>query len=134
MIKYSKPYVKYKVMKAEDAVMKLLIIGSRSIKEYDFGEHIPAGVTMIISGGAGGIDTLAEKYADKKRLTKLIMRPRYDLYGRAAPLRRNEQMVELCDAVLAVWDGSSRGTKYTLDYAEKLGKRVILLLSDRKQG
>ena len=48
--------------------MKLLIVGSRSIKEYDLEKHIPKETTMIITGGADGIDTLAEKYADKKHI------------------------------------------------------------------
>ena len=107
--------------------MKLLIVGSRSIKEYDLEKHIPDGTTMIITGGADGIDSLAEKYADKKRLSKLILRPQYDLYGRAAPLKRNEKMVELCDMALIVWDGCSSGTKYTINYADKKGKKIILI-------
>lgn len=107
--------------------MKLLIVGSRSIKEYDLAKHIPNETTMIITGGADGIDTVAEKYADKKRLSKLILRPQYELYGKGAPLKRNEIMVELCDMALIVWDGCSRGTKHTLSYAEKIGKKVILI-------
>ncbi len=107
--------------------MKLLIAGSRSIKEYDLEKYIPIGTTMIIAGGADGIDTLAEKYADKKHLSKLILRPQYNLYGKSAPLKRNERMVELCDVALIVWDGYSRGTKYTVNYANKIGKKVILI-------
>ena len=107
--------------------MKLLIVGSRSIKEYDLEKHIPDGITMIITGGAGGIDTLAEQYADEKRLSKLILRPQYEIYGRYAPLKRNEEMVELCDMVLIIWDGCSKGTKYTANYANKIGKKVILI-------
>ncbi len=107
--------------------MKLLIAGSRSIKDYDIGAHIPQGVTMIISGGANGIDTLAEKCADKLHLSKLILRPQYSLYGKRAPLLRNERMAELCDLALIIWDGHSRGTKYTLDYVRKIGKKVILI-------
>lgn len=110
--------------------MKLLIAGSRSIKEYDLEKHIPKGTTMIITGGADGIDTVAEKYADQKHLSKVILRPQYDLYGRYAPLKRNEKMVELCDMALIVWDGCSRGTRYTINYAEKMGKKVILITKD----
>ncbi len=107
--------------------MKLLVAGSRSIKEYDLEKYIPEGITMIIAGGADGIDILAEKYADRKHLSKLILRPRYEIYGKFAPLKRNEQMVDLCDIALIVWDGCSRGTKYTIKYAEKVGKKVILI-------
>ena len=111
--------------------MKLLIAGSRSIKEYDLEKHIPDGIRMIIAGGADGIDKLAEIYADKKRLSKLILRPQYDIYGRSAPLKRNEEMVELCDMVLIIWDGHSKGTNYTLNYANKIGKKVILIKEEK---
>ena len=107
--------------------MKLLIFGSRSITDFDLSPYIAKEVNTIISGGAGGVDRLAEAYADLHRLSKYIMRPRYDLYGRGAPLRRNEQMVDLADAVLIVWDGKSKGTSYTLKYAQKKNKQVLLI-------
>ncbi|MBQ8351381.1 MAG: hypothetical protein IJY20_04985 [Clostridia bacterium] len=99
---------------AEERRMKLLIVGSRSIKEFDLAQHIPEGIHMIMTGGADGIDTLAEAYADKNRLSKLILRPQYDRFGRGAPLKRNEKLVELCDLALVIWDGSSKGTAYTM--------------------
>ena len=104
--------------------MKLLIAGSRSILNFDLTPYIPENVEVIISGGAKGIDQLAEKYADEKRISKIIMRPNYKLYGKGAPLKRNEQMVEICDEVLIIWDGKSKGTKYTEEYAKKNGKTV----------
>ena len=107
--------------------MKLLIVGSRSIKNFDISKYVSADVDTIISGGACGIDSLAEQYADLHRLSKYIMRPRYDLYGRSAPLKRNEKMVDISDAVLIVWDGYSRGTQYTLKYAKEKNKSFILV-------
>ncbi len=108
--------------------MKLLIVGSRSITDFDLSPYIPTDVDTIISGGACGIDRLAEQYADCHRLSKCIVRPRYDLYGRAAPLKRNEQMVDMADAVLVVWNGSSKGTQYTLKYSKKKNKPTTLVL------
>ena len=107
--------------------MKLLIAGSRSIKDLDISPYIPTDTELIISGGANGVDTLAEEYADKKRISKLILRPRYDLYRRAAPLKRNDEMVQLCDKVLIFWDGVSKGTKHTIDYANKIGKPIEII-------
>ena len=107
--------------------MKLLIAGSRSIKDLDISPYIPTDTELIISGGANGVDTLAEEYADKKRISKLILRPRYDLYRRAAPLKRNDKMVEICDKVLIFWDGVSKGTKHTIDYANKIGKPIEII-------
>ena len=107
--------------------MKLLIVGSRSIADFDLSPYVSAEVDAIISGGADGMDTVAERYADARRLSKYILRPRYDLYGRAAPIKRNEQMVDMADAVLVVWDGRSKGTQYTVKYAEKVKKPLTLI-------
>ena len=108
--------------------MRLLVIGSRSIREFDFAPHIPQTTELLISGGADGIDKLAEEYADAHKISKLILRPNYARYGRGAPLKRNEKMVDICDAVLAVWDGKSRGTAHTVRYAKAQGKQVTVLI------
>ena len=60
-----------------------------------------------------------------------ILRPRYDLYGRAAPLKCNEQMVDMADEVLVIWDGHSRGTKYILNYIKKQNKKTTLITGNR---
>ncbi len=107
--------------------MNLLIVGSRSITDFDLSLYITSDVDTVISGGAEGIDRLAEQYADLHHLSKYILRPRYDLYGRAAPLKRNEQMVDMADVVLVIWDGRSKGTQYTLKYAKKKNKPIMLV-------
>ena len=107
--------------------MKIVIAGSRNIDNFDLSQHIPSNVDLIITGGASGIDNLAEKYADKHKISKLIILPDYKRYGKAAPLRRNEIMVDLADLVIVVWDGKSRGTKYTIDYATKKGKNLKII-------
>ncbi len=104
--------------------MKLLIAGSRSIKEFDLTPYVPEEVDLIICGGAEGVDSIAEEYADTHRMSKLVLRPHYELYGRAAPLKRNEKMIEIADAVLVVWDGKSRGARYTAEYAKKKNKPI----------
>ena len=107
--------------------MKLLIVGSRSITNFDISGYIPEDTDTIISGGATGIDTIAENYADKHRLSKSILRPKYNLYHKGAPLKRNEEMVETADKILVIWDGKSKGTKYTIDYAKKLNKDITVI-------
>ena len=108
--------------------MKLLIVGSRSIENFDLSECITEKPTLIISGGARGVDALAEKYADRHKISKLILRPHYDLYGKAAPIKRNEQMVDISDAVLVIWDGVSRGAQSTITYAQKIGKPITVII------
>lgn len=113
--------------------MKLLIAGSRSLTDIDISPYIPAETALIISGGANGVDALAEQYADKHRISKLILRPRYDLYRRAAPLKRNNIMVDIYDRVLIFWDGASKGTKHTIDHAQKTGKPVEVITIEYNQ-
>ena len=107
--------------------MKLAIVGSRDIKYIFIAEYLPTDVTEIVSGGAKGVDTLAENYADKHKISKLILRPQYNKYKKGAPLKRNEKMIELADRVLVIYDGKSNGTKYTIDYAKKLNKQVNVI-------
>ncbi len=104
--------------------MKLLIVGSRSIEVFDLSPYITNDVDTIISGGARGIDFLAEKYADAHKISKYIIRPKYNLYGKAAPLKRNEEMIKMADRILVIWDGKSKGTQYTINYAKKLNKEI----------
>ena len=110
-----------------EIIMKLLIAGSRSITDFDLAPYIPQNVTEIISGGADGIDTLAEKYADKHRISKHIILPEYSKYGKAAPKLRNRVMVDLADAVLVIWDRKSKGTYSTLIYAQEKGKDLTII-------
>lgn len=111
--------------------MKLLIAGSRGIENFDLSKYIEKDIDTILSGGAKGIDTLAEEYADKMRLSKIILRPRYDLYGKAAPIKRNEELVNMADKILIIWDGESKGTKSTINYAKKLNKEIeVVTLSE----
>ena len=108
--------------------MKVAVIGSRSITEADLEPYIPEDTEMIISGGAKGVDTLARMYAEKKRIPYLEIRPDYNRYGRkAAPLIRNREIVNKADLVIALWDGVSGGTAYTVQYAESIEKRLLLI-------
>jgi len=107
--------------------MKLLIAGSRSTTDFDLSPHVPEGVELIITGGAKGVDTLAEVYARERGIPVLTVKPCYGKYGRAAPIRRDEEMVDMADGVLVIWDGVSRGSKHTADYARKRGKPLTVV-------
>ena len=108
--------------------MKLAIIGSRKITQIALNKYIPDGVTEIVSGGADGVDTLAREFANKKGLPLVEFLPKYNLYGRAAPIKRNEEIAKYADEALAFWDGTSKGTQYTIKFFEKLGKKVTVII------
>ena len=127
---YNNAYITHKVLARQGDYMKLLIAGSRSINDFDLSQYVPKETELIISGGAGGIDTVAEEYADRYKISKLILRPQYSRYGKGAPIKRNEVMVELADRVLVIWDGKSKGAKHTADYAKSLNKDVRIVIAD----
>lgn len=105
--------------------MKLAIIGSRNCPPIDILSQLKYIPDTIISGGAKGADTYAREFAKKYNLKLIEFLPEYDKYPpKVAPLVRNKLIVENCDCILAFWDGKSRGTKYTLDYARQLGKPI----------
>lgn len=105
--------------------MKVAIIGSRDLK-FKINRYVPSSARLIISGGARGIDSIAEAYADENGVEKLIIKPDYKKYGRSAPLVRNRQIIESADLVLAFWDGESRGTMHSVKYAIECGKNIEL--------
>jgi len=41
--------------------------------------------------------------------------PEYHTYGRVAPLKRNLQIIDYSDVIIAFWNGKSSGTKYVID-------------------
>ena len=106
--------------------MKIAIVGSRNISVPDLENYLPEGVTEIVSGGARGVDTSAKEYAIQHGLKLTEFLPEYDKYGRGAPLKRNLQIIEYADEVIAFWDGKSRGTKHVIDNCKKLGKKITV--------
>ena len=107
-----------------DESVRVAVIGSRGITTVDLSQYIPKNCCLIVSGGAKGVDTIAEQYAKAHGIEIMIIRPDYEKYGRSAPIRRNDLIVDNADMVLAFWDGNSHGTKYTIDYAKRTGKPV----------
>lgn len=104
--------------------MKIAVVGSRGIDGIDIGEFLPDGATGIVTGGARGIDTCAAAYAEEHGLPLTVFPPEYEKYGRAAPFVRNRRIVDCADAVVAVWDGRSKGTFSVIKYCERVGKSV----------
>ena len=77
---------------------------------------------IIVSGGATGVDTLAEQYARDNNYTFELFSADWNRYGKSAGPRRNEQMVQASDFVIAFWDYNSRGTKSLIDFAKQYNR------------
>ena len=110
--------------------MKAAIVGSRSITAEIPETCIPEGVTEFISGAAKGIDTSARNFAREHHIFLTDILPEYNLYGRRAPLIRNDLIISLADIVLIFWDGQSHGTEYNLKKCKELNKPYILYIYD----
>ncbi|MBE6532268.1 MAG: DUF2493 domain-containing protein [Ruminococcaceae bacterium] len=108
--------------------MKIAIIGSRNLTAENLGGYLPPECTEIVSGGAKGIDSCAADYARANGLTLTEFLPDYKKYGRGAPLVRNKQIVDYADLVIAFWNGESKGTRFTVNYAQKQGKPVKIVI------
>jgi hypothetical protein len=111
--------------------MKVCIIGSRSLKNYellkercDYFLSNSYGYT-IISGGAAGTDKLAERYAAERKLPMDIYRADWQTHGRKAGMMRNIEMLNACTHVIAFWDGKSPGTANMIEVAKYKFLKVV---------
>ena len=98
--------------------MKIAIVGSRSADESCYEiilKNLPAECSEIVSGGAIGIDSLAKRAAHELGLGYKVFLPEYEKYGKAAPIKRNDEIIEYSDMVLVFWDLKSKGTQYTIN-------------------
>jgi len=113
----------YKFYLTNTKTMKTIIAGSRNIHDYNLLLNAVAEANMVItevvSGGAGGVDALGEKYARANGLALKVFPAAWGTHGRAAGPIRNAQMAEYADQLIAVWDGKSPGTKSMIDLARK---------------
>ena len=106
--------------------MIVAVVGSRSLVVDDMQKYLPEGVTEIVSGGADGIDTCAREYAVKHNIRLTEFLPEYNLYGRAAPIKRNIKIIDHADLVIALWDGCSKGTEFVIRKCRKIRKPIVV--------
>lgn len=119
--------------------MRLIVCGSRDFKDralcYDHIEHFIRSHANepieIVSGHARGADTYAEDYASANRIRCKVFAADWAKYGRPAGPIRNRQMMQYASeengAVLAFWDGKSKGTKNMISQAQKAGMTVQIV-------
>ena len=108
--------------------MKVAVIGSRNLAIDNISDYLPNETTEIVSGGAKGIDTSAREYANANSIKCTEFLPEYSKYKQGAPLKRNLQIIEYADEVIAFWDGKSKGTKFVIDSCNKTGKKVTVII------
>jgi hypothetical protein len=80
----------------------------------------------IVSGGAQGVDFLAELYAKKKSLKFTEFKADWESFGKQAGFKRNVEMAEYADRLIAVWDGASRGTFHMMQQMVARQKPVFV--------
>lgn len=87
---------------------------------------------MILSGGARGADNFGEIYARTHGYALMIYEAKWKEYGKAAGPMRNKKMAENADALIAFWDGKSKGTANMISEAEKHKIKVCVVRYDRR--
>jgi hypothetical protein len=76
-------------------------------------------ITSVVSGGAQGVDLMGEQFAKNRGLPVERHRAEWGKHGKAAGPMRNHLMASRAEALVAIWDGKSRGTKNMIDEARK---------------
>jgi glycerophosphoryl diester phosphodiesterase len=110
--------------------MKTIVAGSRTIGEFMVVNYAlqqcPWTISEIVSGRARGVDSLGEEWANRNRVPVKFFPADWDRFGRSAGYRRNAEMAEYADALVAVWDGESKGTGHMIDLAKRNGLQVMI--------
>ena len=121
--------------------MKLIVAGGRDV-QFPESDNLVAKafselpwkeeVIEIVHGGASGIDAAAGRYfGGWKKVT--VFRADWNKHGRSAGPIRNREMAEYADALLAVWDGVSKGTSNMIKTAESAGLKVFVYRTDKER-
>lgn len=111
--------------------MKTIIAGSRTASIEDVMKALElcpftSEITEVVSGCARGADSYGEMLAEEFKTPVKRFPAEWEKYGRGAGHIRNSQMAEYAEALIAVWDGQSTGTKNMISQAEKRGLKVFI--------
>jgi hypothetical protein len=112
--------------------LNVIIAGSRSITDekhlFRALKECPFEITGVVCGGARGVDKLGKNHAICLGLELHEFPADWDRHGKAAGFIRNSQMADFADALLAIWDGKSRGTNHMVQEMHKRGKPVKVFI------
>ena len=112
--------------------MKVIVAGSRDITNREIIvnaiESSKFEITEIISGTARGVDREGEVYALAKSIPVKQFPANWNTYGKSAGPIRNTEMAKYADALIAIWDGKSSGTKHMIKTMNDLNKPVHVVI------
>jgi hypothetical protein len=109
---------------------KVIIAGGRDFSDYQLlvekcDKYLANKTNIeIVSGTAKGADSLGERYAKERGYSLKTFPADWAAFGKRAGYLRNEQMANYANALIAFWDGESRGTKHMIDIATEKGLLV----------
>ena len=109
--------------------MKVIIAGGRDFDDYEklrtYCDHILEDQTdiEIVSGTAKGADQMGERYAKEKGYPVKRF-PADWSKGKSAGYIRNEEMAKYADALIAFWNGMSKGTEHMINLAKQYGLKI----------
>jgi hypothetical protein len=84
----------------------------------------------IITGSASGVDAAATRAARAKGIPVQVMPASFEEASDASKAAaRNQRLIDACDVLVAFWDGSSKGTRATVDRALDSGKEVHIFVA-----
>jgi len=113
--------------------MRIIIAGSRNFKDYERLKEscdkllVNRTSVEIVSGTARGADALGERYAEEKGFKIKRFPAQWDLHGKSAGYKRNLEMADYADALIAFWDGKSKGTQHMINIAQSKGLKVRVI-------
>lgn len=127
----SKMYVVFENIVGGEYVFRVIIAGGRDFNDYQLlrrtMDNLLCNITediIVVCGQAKGADTLGEQYAKEKGYTIDYYPANWKLYGKRAGFLRNEQVAQNADALVAFWNGESRGTKNMIELAKRYGLKM----------
>ena len=119
--------------------MRTIIAGGRDFDDYAFVENSLATlerygwtIHLVCSGAARGADYLGEEWARDNEVMLERFPADWDEQGKAAGFIRNQAMADYADALVAFWDGKSKGTKHMIDCAVKEGLYIKVFYYGKK--
>ncbi len=111
--------------------MRTIIAGSRTITDYAVVaaaiQKSGFTITEVVSGAARGVDELGERWANENSVPIRQFPAQWERYGKSAGPLRNNQMAHYAQALIAIWDGQSYGTKSMIHMARKLRMKVCII-------